>query len=81
MGGDGYILIEQRRVGAYLRVTAVCATSGVEVVFIAPPDAGPALIDAVAAGKLTHVKAKMLEADRAQSERSSVPRRPRGVVA
>lgn len=77
MDGQGDILIEQRRVGAYLRITAVCEDTGLEVVFMAPPDAGSALIDAVAARKLAHVKAKRATEGAGSS---TAPRPPRGVI-
>mgnify|MGYP001809543130 CR=1 FL=1 len=73
----GEILLEQRRVGSYLRVTAVCAQSGLEVVFIAPADAGQALISAVASAKVAHVRAKLEAGDVRQD---AAPRSSRGVV-
>jgi len=58
MGEQGDILIEQRRLGSYLRVAAVCAVSGLEVTFVAPADAGQALINALAASKLARARAR-----------------------
>ncbi len=76
----GEILIEQRQVGSYLRVTAVCAVSGIEVVFMAPTDAGRALISAVAEAKIAHVRAKHQADGEDLARAPAAPRPSRGVV-
>ena len=49
------ILIETRRIGTALRVTAMHAPSGTEVVFQAPATASRHEIDRLAAAKLRYV--------------------------
>jgi hypothetical protein len=46
------ILLEKICVGGFVRVTAVCAATGTEVVFIAPPHASDQAVDHLAAAKL-----------------------------
>ena len=75
---EAEILLEQRRIGSYLRVAAICAETGVEVVFMAPADAGPALVESLAAAKLAHVKTRRREQDEAGGK--GEPRPPRGVI-
>ena len=52
------ILIETRRIGAALRVTAVDAESGVEVVFQAPANTSREKLKLLSASKLRYVMNK-----------------------
>ena len=52
------ILIETRRIGATLRVTAVDAASGTEVTFQAPASVGREQLQRLAASKLRYVMNK-----------------------
>ncbi len=53
---DSDILLEKITIGSAVRVTAVCADTGVEVVFVAPTHATPLAIEHVAAAKLKAAK-------------------------
>jgi hypothetical protein len=52
------ILIETRRIGIFLRVTAVDAETGLEVVFQAPASTSSQSLQRVAASKLRYVMQK-----------------------
>ena len=56
---DAEILLEKVGFGGALRVTAVCAATGVEVVFIAPSHAPERAIEQLAASKLAYAKAAL----------------------
>jgi len=57
-GGDGEILFEYQRVGAYLRVTAIDAATGVEVTIAGPATGSRELLTRTAMAKLRYVLEK-----------------------
>lgn len=54
----GEILVESRRFGAILRVTAVDSVTGTEIVFQAPQTTPPESIRAMAFAKMSYVLKK-----------------------
>ena len=56
----GEILMETRRIGVCLRVTAIDVDSGTEVVFQAPAYSSKAALNRLAANKLRYVMQKGL---------------------
>ena len=54
----GEILMETRRIGVFLRVTAIDADSGTEVVFQAPSYSSKVALQRLAATKLRYVMEK-----------------------
>ncbi len=56
------VIFEFRRVGAYVKVSAVDTRSLVEVSIVGAPDAGQALLESIAFNKLRYVLAKRAKA-------------------
>ena len=52
---DGDVIVEFQRLGAYVKVSAVCATTGLEVSIVGDPSRGEAALKAAAAAKLAYV--------------------------
>ncbi len=53
---SGEILIEIHRIGGILRIAAVDAVSGTEIVFQAPSSTSPSALQRLAASKLRYVR-------------------------
>jgi hypothetical protein len=75
---DDDILLEKVIVGGAIRVAAVCAATGVEVVFIAPAHASDLAIEQLALAKLARAKAARESGHSGADSRA--PRTRRGVI-
>lgn len=73
MTGETEVLIEMRRIGDSVRVSAVCPETGLEATIMGPAGAGKAALAQAAANKLRWLR------DR-RSPPASSPAKPRGVV-
>lgn len=76
MTAEAEVLIEMRRLGDSVRVSAVCPETGLEATIVGPAAAGEAALAKAAADKLRWLKAKRETGDAA----APAPERPGLVV-
>ena len=58
MSGDAEVLIEMRRLGDSVRVSAICPETGLEATIVGPAGAGEAALARAAANKLRWLRDK-----------------------
>ena len=75
MSGEAEVLIEMRRLGDSVRVSAVCPETGLEATIVGPAGAGEAALARAAANKLRWLRDK-----RGSQPAAAPPASKRGLV-